>query len=416
MAEINPESLSAATPADSLFTYLDLSSVDNGRIDRNMLRTEVFRTAPSRARRAVRPGDVLFGTVRPALRSHGAVDWQPDLPLVASTGFCVIRARPSQSTPRFLFHTILSDGIAGAARQREVGSNYPAVNECDVRRFPVLCPPVVEQRRIAAILDTLDDAIRKTEDIVVRLKLVKLGLAHDLLTRGIGENGELRPAQEEAHDLYTNTRLGIIPKAWHVVRMSHAVPKAEYGISSPLGESGDIAILRMNNLRGGELVLADLKYSGAREARALLLRRGDVLFNRTNSLDHVGRTAIWRDQLEMASFASYLVRLLTNPAVLTDAYLHRWLNLPAVQSRIRRFATPGVHQVNINPTNLRQLDLALPKSTQEQDRITHVLDVWDGRVGAEEALLRKLRSIKCALADDLLAGRISVAVPGVAET
>jgi type I restriction enzyme S subunit len=78
----------------------------------------------------------------------------------------------------------------------------------------VFCPGFPEQSKIAKVLDALDTAIHETEAIIAKLKAVKQGLLHDLLTRGIDANGELRPPQAEAPHLYKESPLGWIPKAW----------------------------------------------------------------------------------------------------------------------------------------------------------------------------------------------------------
>jgi type I restriction enzyme S subunit len=167
----------------------------------------------------------------------------------------------------------------------------------------------------------------------------------------------------------------------------------------------------MMNFFNGEADLSDLKYSDAIEAQTLRLRPGDVLFNRTNSIDHVGRTGIWRGQLDEASFASYLVRLVPDPRRLSGEFLNRWLNGERTQIRIRRWATPGVHQVNINPTNLRKTLVALPASVYEQERASTVLIRHDQHEQSVRIELAKLRTLKQGLMDDLLTGRVRVPVP-----
>ena len=91
LAELNAESLGTTTPKDRTFKYIDLSSVSHGSIDIASLEQFRFVDAPSRARRVVRDGDILFGTVRPQLRSHARVVGDG---FVASTGFSVVRPRP----------------------------------------------------------------------------------------------------------------------------------------------------------------------------------------------------------------------------------------------------------------------------------------------------------------------------------
>lgn len=193
-----------------------------------------------------------------------------------------------------------------------------------------------------------------------------------------------------------------LPSGWLSLQLADVVPRAVYGISTSLSGPPGIPILRMNNLRDGEVELSELKYSSSRSAANLLLRRDDVLFNRTNSIDHVGRTGVWRGQLPAASFASYLVRLEQNPDRLDGHFLNRWLNWDVIQQRIRQFATPGVHQVNINPTNLRKTAIALPESVTEQRKIVAILDTIDDAIRKNEQIVAKLKQVKQGLLHDLL--------------
>ena len=201
---------------------------------------------------------------------------------------------------------------------------------------------------------------------------------------------------------FKDSPVGRIPKDWEVFKLSEVVPRAEYGISVSLDDEVGIPVLRMNNLKNGEVDLTDLKKSASFKAASLLLQPLDVLFNRTNSIEHVGRTAIWRGQIKQASFASYLVRLIPEPSKLIPEYLNIWLNFPSTQLLIRRYATPGVHQVNINPTNLRKVLIALPKEVSEQRRIVEILGSMDETIAHTSSLIAKLKQMKAGLLHDLL--------------
>jgi type I restriction enzyme S subunit len=273
--------------------------------------------------------------------------------------------------------------------------------------LPVYLPPLTEQRRIAAILDRLDQEIRSSEQLIAKLHQIHLGLQHDLLTRGLNDLGEVRDPVHGT-DLFAESPLGMVPKAWEVLPLRDVVPTVEYGISHSLDGEGGTPVLRMNNLANGEVVLDEVKTTAFPVPEQLILRPGDVLFNRTNSIDQVGRTGIWRGQIPGATFASYLVRLNPAPGRLDNEYLNRWLNLPETQIRIRAYATPGVHQVNINPTNLRRVRIALPGSLHEQHEICDRLMASDERRMQENAQLHKLRSLRAGLMNDLLTGRVRV--------
>ena len=214
VADTNVETLSANTPSSTRFRYIDLSAVEAGFINWGSVTETTFGDAPSRARRVVRGLDILFGTVRPNLQTHGLIDPNEQGPLIASTGFSVVCGREGISHPGYLFHSLMSRHVTAQAVRDAIGSSYPALNDSDVKRLQIFLPSYGEQQKISQILDTLDTAIHETEAIIAKLKAVKQGLLHDLLTRGIAANGELRPPQAEAPHLYQQSPLGWIPKDW----------------------------------------------------------------------------------------------------------------------------------------------------------------------------------------------------------
>ena len=183
LAQVNPEQLGTRTDPDYLLEYLDISAIEQpGVIGES--RTLRFEDAPSRARRVVREGDILVSTVRPYLRNFARVRQASDN-LVVSTGYAVVRPG-DRVDGRFLYQHILSSGFVEYLKPRMSGSNYPAVTAHDVKAYPLFLPPLPEQRKIAAILSSVDDAIEEDRVFIDQAQIVKRGLMSVLLT------GELR--------------------------------------------------------------------------------------------------------------------------------------------------------------------------------------------------------------------------------
>ena len=302
-------------------------------------------------------------------------------------------------TQDFLEHfLVFQEPMFGLASQ---GSTFEAINSSELKQWPILHPKdKAEQAKIAEVLSTVDRAIEQTEALIAKQQRIKTGLMQDLLTRGIDEHGNLR--SEQTHK-FKDSPLGRIPVEWESASLAVFVPSAEYGISTSLGESG-YPVLRMNNVLDSEAELSDLKFTDAPVPEHLWLRDGDVLFNRTNSWEHVGRTGIWRGQIESATFASYLVRLNPHPDKLLPEMLNFWLNWERIQIAMRRQATPAVQQVNINPTNLRSIPAAFPRNLDEQTAITVRISAVREVLNAYREHLYKLKSMKAGLMQDLLTG------------
>ena len=285
---------------------------------------------------------------------------------------------------RFLSH-MLNWSIDPLSRQSH-GTTMTHVTRRSLLAHAVLLPPPEEQRRIAEVLDAADGWITEADQALRKQNSLSEALGYSLIP--VEPNPQLLGAD------------------WDLVPLSEVVPTADYGISSPLSSEGDgMPTLRMNNLADGRVRLDDLKFATTAIPGELTLLDQDVLFNRTNSFEHVGRTAIWRCELKRATFASYLVRLNPDIRRLDKEYLVRWLNQPAIQQRIRRMATPGVHQVNINPTSLRRVPIELPREVSRQRQIVQIMANCDQAADRMRAELARLKSVRQGLMDDLLTGR-----------
>ncbi|HIF9421899.1 TPA: hypothetical protein ACX6SA_001977 [Photobacterium damselae] len=266
------------------------------------------------------------------------------------------------------------------------------------------------QEKVADILSTIDNQIDATQALIDKYTAIKQGMMADLFSRGIDpETKALRPTFEEAPELYHKTPLGMLPKGWVCAPIKKFVQSAEYGISTSLNDdSSGIPVLRMNNIQNNRFNVEDLKFTKDPEAYRLKLSAGDVLYNRTNSMEHVGKTAIWRGELSECSFASYLVRINVNKCELLPEYFSFWMSQESSQNALRAFATPAVQQVNINPTNLQRVLMSCPVSLLEQREIVDRIDAADAVLLREREVLLKLNAQKSGLMQDLLTGKVPV--------
>ncbi|ENP8365318.1 restriction endonuclease subunit S [Vibrio vulnificus] len=266
------------------------------------------------------------------------------------------------------------------------------------------------QEKVADILSTIDHQIDATQALIDKYTAIKQGMMADLFSRGIDpETKALRPTFEKAAELYHETPLGMLPKGWVCAPIKKFVQSAEYGISTSLNDdSSGIPVLRMNNIQNNRFNVEDLKFTKDPEAYRLKLSAGDVLYNRTNSMEHVGKTAIWRGELSECSFASYLVRINVDERELLPEYFSFWMSQESSQNALRAFATPAVQQVNINPTNLQRVLMSCPVSLLEQQEIVDRIDAVDAVLLREREALLKLNAQKSGLMQDLLTGKVPV--------
>lgn len=149
-----------------------------------------------------------------------------------------------------------------------------------------------------------------------------------------------------------------IPQGWEWCRLSLLIYPPKYGTSKKSVLSGLLPVLRMGNIQDGEIVFDKLVYSNdLDDNKKLLLQYGDLLFNRTNSAELVGKTAIFRGQRN-AIFAGYLILL--RPIFINSEYLNLLLNTPYARDYCNEVKTIGVQQCNINAEKISNLLIPVP--------------------------------------------------------
>jgi type I restriction enzyme S subunit len=285
----------------------------------------------------------------------------------------------------------------------------------DIRLIQVPLPEPEHQRTIAQILDTLDTAIHETEAIIAKLKAVKQGLLHDLLTRGIDANGELRPPQTEAPHLYKESPLGWVPMEWEEVTIGE-IARRSGGLlqTGPFGSQlhaheyvpDGVPVVMPQDMVDGELSVENIARITERKANALArhrVRPNDLVFSRRGDLS---RCVAVRDQHSgwLCGTGCLLARL---PSSEVNGY---WFALvyqqPVTQSQVMGLAV-GSTMANLNTSIIAAIRIARP-AIYEQNEIAKRLRSLAERICSEEQTLQKLRLEKVGLMDDLLTGRVRV--------
>jgi len=172
-----------------------------------------------------------------------------------------------------------------------------------------------------------------------------------------------------------------LPPTWQLVSAGYVLNGTQYGLSEPGASDGNTPIVGMKDIVNGAVNLDDLAAidGDLDTTKKFQLHRGDILLNRTNSPDLVGKVGIVRADSK-AVFASYLVRLNVNLDRVDPEFLNFWLNSPIAQQALKRLSTRGVSQANINPTEFQKhCPVPLPP-LPEQRRIAEILRGWDDAV------------------------------------
>jgi type I restriction enzyme S subunit len=204
-------------------------------------------------------------------------------------------------------------------------------------------PPLPEQKRIVALLD----------DVFVDLEQTRAKTEQNLKN------------SRELFDNYLQQTFTKKGDGWLETTLGELCEKMEYGTSSKSQPDGDIPVLRMGNIQGGELDWEKLKYtSNESDIDKLLLNENDVLFNRTNSPELVGKSAIYRNE-RPAVFAGYLIRIHRKKDLLDANYLNYYLNSNFARTYGFSVMSHSTNQANINGTKLKSYPINIPDISEQ---------------------------------------------------
>lgn len=270
---------------------------------------------------------------------------------------------------------------------------------------------VQEQERIAKIGFTIDTVIEQTQAAIEKYKAIKQGMLHDLFTRGLTANGQLRPTPQQAPELYKQSELGLIPKEWEVKRLEECcIGSCSYGINAPAVdfESNLPLYLRITDItENGEYNKHNRKCVNDSQSENYVLMDGDIVFARTGAT--VGKTYLYKPEDGKLIYAGFLIKFSPDRTKLNSYFLKSYTETGNywnwVSANSLRSGQPG-----INGNEYSSMKIALPL-IEEQNEISIKLKSIDTKLQSEESLLSKYQSIKKGLMSDLLSGKRPLTPP-----
>lgn len=322
-----------------------------------------------------------------------------------------IQVDPERVDGSYLATVLGSKRFVGRQVERQShGSIMAGLSSAIVRRLTFPLPPLPEQQLIASILDTVDEVIRKTEEVIAKLQQMKQGLLHDLLTRGIDDNGELRDPDRHPEQ-FKDSPLGRIPKDWEFEALGHVSQKVTDGTHqavTTVSSSGDdtVPFLYVSCVKNGRVYWDDaarISQSTFNEiSRGREPRRGMILYTAVGSYGHAAAV----DVDTPFAFQRHLACIYPDERRIASGLLAEWLNSARIRSHADRVAL-GNAQKTVTLGQLSRFPIILP-SPREQIELVRQAKGVETRIAAEQAELAKLRLLKSGLMDDLLTGRVRV--------
>ncbi|AXK84772.1 restriction endonuclease subunit S [Nocardia farcinica] len=312
------------------------------------------------AKFAFEPGDILYGKLRPYLAKIAI----PDFSGVCSTDIIPVRVTDVMDA-RFLLHYLRQPRLVDWANSRSAGANLPRLSPKVLAALPVPVPPLVEQRRIATILDHADALRAKRREALARLDELTQSIFIDMF-------GTL-----SANDM-----------DWPTVEFESVMLEGpQNGLYKPSSEYGSGArILRIDGFHNGVPIKPDslkrVRVDGAEEKK-YALHMNDIIINRVNSIEHLGKSAIVPALDQVVVFESNMMRITLNEDLISPTFCLAQLQSSYLRGQIVLAAKDAVNQSSINQTDVKSFQLRLPPLERQQDYASRV-----GRLGEISRLHR----------------------------
>ena len=393
------------TPVDVGIPIATVANMSTNGIDVNRCARVSEEDFLSLERNGCRPrsGDVLFskdGSIGKVL----VIRDDPQLVLLSS--IAILTPRQNELDSAFLSQSLRWTENLRKLHGMRTGTAIKRIVLRDLRRLQLAVPPLPEQRKIATILSSVDDAIEKTQAVIDQVQIVKRGLMQELLTRGL-------PGR---HTRFKQTEIGEIPEGWDVLPLANFVEKGpDNGLYRPQRDYGaGTPIVRIDAFDNGDrLQRLELKrvYLEPEAVERFMVKPGDILVNRVNSLSHLAKCALVLSVDEPTVYESNIMRLSLDNTRLTTEFGFRWLSSEYVKANLRGKAKKAIAQASVNQNDVLTIPTPLP-SLAEQQHIAGTIGEVERRIDSEHDSLSGLLNVKAALMSALLTGEVRV-TPGL---
>jgi type I restriction enzyme S subunit len=332
---------------------------------------------------------------------------------VKFSGYCstdILVLRPNKEIdPSFAGFVAQSEAVFMTAIRTEEGTKMPRCSWKDLRSVHVFCPDDIKmQQKLGVVLSIVDAAIEKTEALIEKYQKIKAGLMHDLFTRGVLPNGQLRPRREHAPDLYRETAIGWMPIDWQyelldqlALRGSGHTPNKDH----PEYWNGGVKWVSLaDSYRLDHLYISntdlEISHKGIQNSSAVLHSAGIVVLSRDAG---VGKSAITTEPMAVSQhFMCWKC-----DQKMDNHFLYYWLQY---NKRTFENIAMGSTILTIGLPYFKRLKIACPIDVKEQRAIAKKLKTADMHIFSLQSDLAKKHQQKLGLMQDLLTGKVSVNV------
>lgn len=415
-----------ASQVDSGVRYLRITDIQENRVDWNTVPFCAIGES-SAERYLLRKGDLVFARTGATTGKSFLIQ---DCPKSVFASY-LIRLRTTKAVfPEFIARYFHSRDYWQQITENIAGSAQPNCNATKLSRIKLSIPPLNEQKRIVEKLEKLFGRVEAVQARLDKIPAILKRFRQSVLAAACSgkltadwreTNPEIEPFDvnglrnyrllgasnskaEKINSIYDATEENDsdeLPATWCFATLNKLCESFDYGTSAKSSKNGKVPVLRMGNLQNGEIDWSDLAFTSDKtEISKYRLRQNSVLFNRTNSPELVGKTAIYRGGRD-AIFAGYLIRI-NNFEILDPEYLNLCLNTSHAKEFCRRVKSDGVSQSNINAQKLGTFEVPFPPLEEQKEIVRRVEELFKFADAVEERY-KKVKAHTDKLTQSILA-------------
>ena len=342
--------------------YISTGAIDENHINENDVEIIDFSGKPSRANLVVLAGDAIFAKMQ-ATKKTLLIDGEL-AECIYSTGFYAVHAKKNVIKEKCLFYLLTSDAFLKQKDKNCSGATQKAITNTGLKKIIVNIPDYKHQDEVVEKLDAVSR--------IISLYQNELKCFDELVKARFVEMFGTYPSN---------------PMRWETATIRDIVTDVRYGSSRPAVDGGKYPYLRMNNITyGGELDLTDTKRIDIpdNELDKCTVRRGDVLFNRTNSKELVGKTCVYNRD-EMMVLAGFVIRVRVTERILPE-FLSTFLNTDFSKQMLLGMCKAAIGQANINAQEMQSIGIYLPPTELQRQFVQFKEQVDKSKVAVQKSL------------------------------
>ncbi|MEA4826898.1 MAG: restriction endonuclease subunit S, partial [Clostridium sp.] len=376
--------------------YIDISSVNQGTLS-GYTRYEI-NEAPSRARRMIKPNDIIYSTVRPNLKAYYYVKDDCPKNAIASTGFAVIRAT-QKSDSRFIYYLITENSFVDYLSMVAKGSAYPAVDTNDFKKAKIKLPPLPVQQKIADILSAYDDLIENNNRRIEILEKAAESLYKEWFVRFRFPN-------------YKETKFeNGLPQGWKVVKLGELV-EIKGGKRLPVGktlinEPNKHPYIKIKDIKNSKFLALDndFEYVDDETQRAIkqyITNTNDILISIVGT---IGLVCVVDKSLNNANLTENCAKLV-NLNEVNYNYIYHFLSSDFGKSEIAA-GIVGATQPKLPLYNIKRIKLLKPNK-ELLNKFDNIIEIFNRQIRRLETQNRNLIKQRDLLLPRLMSGKLEV--------